>query len=92
MPTQTKSTASNHSEGAAQRIRSLNEKVSAPARKANGILLDSYEKAAISAADTFEQTAQAAQIGWVSKVAAVQANVSRKIATTYAASARKFVA
>lgn len=92
MSKQTKATTADHNEGPAERASSINEKVSATGRKANRVLLDSYEKTAVTMADAFEKSAGATKIGWVSKAAGMQASASRKIARAYADNARKLVA
>ena len=72
-------------------ITELNEKAVANGRKAGAAYLDSYEKAVLSAADSYEKAAEATKLDWLTTLAAAQAGFTREITKTYTSAARELV-
>lgn len=92
MATQTKSNPITDSvETAAERAVELNEKAVANGKKAGAAYLSSYEKAVLSAADSYEKAAGATKLEWLATVATTQADFAREITKAYTTAARDFV-
>jgi hypothetical protein len=92
MPTQDKSTpVADTIEAATERLGELNEKAVSNSRKASAAYLTSYENAVVSLADTYEKTAGASRVEWISSVASVQADFARELTKAYTAAARELV-
>jgi hypothetical protein len=89
MATKTQSRTQPDVEAAAERIRSLNERIIEDAKKAGGVYLDTYEKSLKSIADFQETVGGATGIEWISSVANSQASFTRSMAEAYSAAARE---
>ena len=82
MATQTKATP----------VSDFTEKATANGKKAGAAYLDSYEKAVLTLADTYEKAAGATKIDWIETVASAQAGFTREVTKAYTAAARDLVA
>jgi hypothetical protein len=92
MATQTKTTPVTESiDAAAERAAELNEKAVANGRKAGAAYLNSYEKAVLKFADSYEQAAGATKMEWLAGVATAQADFAREVTKAYAGAARDLV-
>src|SRR3954454_23304541 len=85
-------------ETAAERVAELNEKAVANGKKAGAAYVASYEKAVLSFADTYEQTAGATKVEWLpggapppAGVATAQADFTREVTKAYVGAARDLV-
>jgi hypothetical protein len=78
-------------ETAAERVAELNEKAVANGRKAGTAYLNSYEKAVLKFADSYEQAAGATKVEWLAGVATAQADFAREVTKAYAGAARDLV-
>ena len=86
MATQTKDNPVIESvETAAERVAELNEKAVANGKKAGTAYLNSYEKAVLSFADSYEK------VEWLAGVATAQADFAREVTKAYAGAARDLV-
>ena len=98
MPTQTKSTGTKTSqidesvEAAAERVAELNEKTVANGRKAGAAYLNSYERAVLALADTYQRAADATRVDWIAEVATTQADFTREVTKAYTSAVRDLVA
>ena len=92
MATQTKSNPVTESvETAAERFAELNEKAVANGKKAGAAYLSSFERAVVSAADSYEKTPGATKLEWLATAAATQADLAREVTQAYTTAARDFV-
>jgi hypothetical protein len=82
MATQTKATP----------VSDFTEKATANGKKAGAAYLDSYEKAVLTLADTYEKAAGATKIDWIETLASAQAGFTREVTKAYTAAARDLVA
>jgi hypothetical protein len=76
---------------ATERITEFNERAAANGRKAGATYLDSYEKSVLSLVDSYEKTAEATKVEWLSSVASAQADFTREVTKAYTGAARAFV-
>jgi DNA-binding ferritin-like protein len=76
-------------EEAAERIRSLNERIIEAARKAGGTYLDAYEKSLRSIAEYEEKVAETTPVEWLGALLNAQADFVREVAKAATASARE---
>ena len=93
MATQTKtsSSAEHAADDAAERIRELNERILASAKKTGGAAVDSYERALHSIADFQDKVGGASPVEWVGAIAQAQAQFTRDLAEAYADGARSLL-
>ena len=100
MATQTKSTqsksakskgAGNGVEQAADRVRELNDRITARAREAGTGYLDAYEKALERILEFQEAAAGATQIEWIGELANAQAKLIRDVTAVYTGPARELL-
>lgn len=73
---------------AADRIRALNEKLLALAKKTGNTNLDAYEKALSTFVNFEQQVAGATQLDWVNTVVKAQTDFLSQISAAYTAAAR----
>jgi hypothetical protein len=73
------------------RINEFNERAAANGRKAGAAYLDSYEKGVLSLVDSYEKTAEATKLDWVTTLASAQADFTREVTKAYTGAAREFV-
>jgi hypothetical protein len=73
---------------AADRIRALNEKLFALAKKTGNTNLDAYEKALSTFVNFEQQVAGATQLDWVNTVVKAQTDFLSQISAAYTAAAR----
>ena len=78
----------NNFEEAADRIRALNEKLLAMAKKTGNANLDAYEKALSNFVDLQQQVAGATNLDWVNTVVKAQTDFLSEISAAYTAAAR----
>jgi hypothetical protein len=83
-----KSTSTNTTEAATERIRDLNERIIESSKKAGNTYLDIYEKTLGSIADYQEKIGERSQVDWVSTIANAQAEFTRDVAGAYTSAAR----
>lgn len=76
-------------EDAAERVRALNEKLIALAKKTGHASLDSYEKALQSLVEFEQQVAGASQIDWINTVVKAQTSFLSEISAAYTSAARE---
>jgi len=93
MATQSKSTnpINDSVEAATERVAELNEKAVANSRKAGAAYLNSYEKAVVKFADSYERAAGATKVDWVAELATVQADFTREVTKAYTGAVRELV-
>jgi hypothetical protein len=92
MATQTKDNPVVESvETAAERVAELNEKAVANGKKAGTAYLNSYERAVLSFADSYEKAAGATKVEWLASVATAQADFTREVTKAYTGAARDLV-
>ena len=92
MATQTKDNPVIESvETAAERVAELNEKAVANGKKAGTAYLNSYEKAVLLFADSYEKAAGATKVEWLAGVATAQADFAREVTKAYTGAARDLV-
>jgi DNA-binding ferritin-like protein len=89
MAPQTQSKSETAYEEAAERIRSLNERIIEAARKAGATYLDAYEKNLRSIAEYEEKVAEATPVEWLGTLLNAQADFVREVAKAATASARE---
>ena len=92
MTTQSKTSITDKFEGAATRVEEINERTAEMGRKASLAYLNTYEKAVVSLADSYEKALGATKIDWLTNVAAKQAKATRDVTKTYTAVGRDLVA
>jgi hypothetical protein len=78
-------------ETAAERVAELNEKAVANGKKAGTAYLNSYEKAVLKVADSYEKAAGATKVEWLVGVATAQADFARDVIKAYAGAAHDLV-
>jgi hypothetical protein len=88
---QTKQSANENVEAAAERIRDLNERIIESSKKAGNAYLDIYEKTLNSIADYQEKVGERSQVDWVSTIANAQASFTRDLASAYSSAARSLI-
>jgi hypothetical protein len=91
MPTQTKTSPTDHINEASERLVIFNEKAVANSKQAQSAFLDSYEKAVLKIADTYETAAGATNVEWLGDIARTQAGLTRDLTKTYVSAARDLV-
>jgi hypothetical protein len=92
MANQAKNPVNGNFEETAQKVVEYNEKVVEISKRLTDSAIDSYEKAALSAADLQEKVAGATPIEWVSSVASAQAGLTRELTKAYTKAARELLA
>jgi hypothetical protein len=78
-------------ESAAERVAELNEKAVTNGKKAGTVYLNSYEKAVLSIADSYEKAAGATKVEWLAGVATAQADFAREVTKSSVGAARALV-
>jgi hypothetical protein len=73
-------------------VTDFTEKATANGKKAGAAYLDSYEKAVLTLADTYEKAASATKVDWIETLASTQAGFAREVTKAYTAAARDAVA
>ena len=79
-------------EDAAERVREVNERIVASAKKAGSVTVDTYDSALHTFADYTEKLGAASPIEWVSTVTQAQADLTRDLASAYTKAARTLLA
>jgi hypothetical protein len=92
MAGQTRNPPNGNFEETAQKVVEYNEKVVEIGKRLTGTAIDSYEKAALSAADLQEKVAGASRVEWVASVASAQAGLTRELTKAYTKAARELLA
>ena len=75
-------------EAAAERIRSMNEKLLDAYKHSGNISMDAYEKTLASLLDFEEKAADATQLEWVSALASAHAKFVTEVSAAYTRAAR----
>lgn len=75
-------------EAAADRIRSMNEKLLDAYKRSGTVSLDAYEKTLASLVDFEEKAADATQLEWVSALASAHAKFVTEVSAAYTKAAR----
>jgi hypothetical protein len=93
MATQSKTTnpVTESIDAATERVAELNEKAYANGKKAGAVALDTYEKFALSLAESYEEAAGATKVEWIASAATAQADFARELTKTYTKAARELV-
>lgn len=70
-------------------VEEFNEKAVEDSKQARTAYLDSYQKAVLTAADLYEQSASATDVEWVKTIVAAQARATRELTKAYVNAARE---
>ena len=75
-------------EAATERIRDLNEKVLAAAKRTGTMSIDAYEQTVNSVLDFSQKAADSTNVDWVSAIAKAQASYITEVTNAYTKAAR----
>jgi hypothetical protein len=75
-------------EAATERIRELNEKVLAAAKRTGTMSIDAYEQTVNSVLDFSQKAADSTNVDWVSAIAKAQASYITEVTNAYTKAAR----
>ena len=75
-----------------ERVAEFHQQAVANGRKAGAEFVTAWETAALSAADAYEQAADAIRVDWLSGIVVAQARLGRDVTKATVGAARNFVA
>jgi hypothetical protein len=73
-------------------VTDFTEKATANGKKAGAAYLESYEKAVLTLADSYERAASATKVDWIETLASAQAGFAREVTKAYTGAYRDAVA